>query len=211
MCSSKGLFFAVGLVSACMLLASPSTTKADLMNPSFEAPDIPTGGDVIQLPDYWNWAVSAIVRMEDQSGGSTAIDGTQWVSVHPTGYVWQNTGIAVQNGWSYALSFYGKGDGRNGQCRVSLLAADDTASLGTSLASQDLSTTPAWAAGSVSTTYSGAAGKYLSISLADLASPAWADFDHCVLTITPIPEPSIMLLCVSGILGLVAYAWRKRR
>ena len=32
-----------------------------------------------------------------------------------------------------------------------------------------------------------------------------------LLTLAPVPEPSTLLLVVSGLVGLLAYAWRRRR
>lgn len=36
-------------------------------------------------------------------------------------------------------------------------------------------------------------------------------FDNVILTASPIPEPSTMMLVLTGLIGLVCYAWRKRR
>ena len=38
------------------------------------------------------------------------------------------------------------------------------------------------------------------------AQPAWGD-----LTYTTVPEPGVLVLLATGLIGLLAYAWRKRR
>jgi hypothetical protein len=42
-------------------------------------------------------------------------------------------------------------------------------------------------------------------------SGKWAVMDNVSVTYTPAPEPGALALLVTGLLGLLAYAWRKRR
>jgi hypothetical protein len=53
-------------------------------------------------------------------------------------------------------------------------------------------------------------------SSATVGARDWGDAGHggaaqLVLTTVTTPEPSSIIICVTGLLGLLAYAWRKRR
>ena len=41
--------------------------------------------------------------------------------------------------------------------------------------------------------------------------PPDIDNPAMILTVAPTPEPSTLLLAGTGLLGLLAYAWRKRK
>jgi hypothetical protein len=58
----------------------------------------------------------------------------------------------------------------------------------------------------------GAAGSVAGFELSNAATNAYADYDNVKVTlIAGVPEPTSIVLLVSGLAGLVAYAWRKRK
>ncbi len=54
-------------------------------------------------------------------------------------------------------------------------------------------------------------GQTLSIAFTVIGNGGQGDFDNAALSYTPIPEPSSLVLTGMGLLGLFAYAWRKRK
>lgn len=56
---------------------------------------------------------------------------------------------------------------------------------------------------------------YLAVSALYLSSPGGVSdqyvFDNVTYTTTPAPEPGSLLLLATGLIGLLAYAWRKRK
>lgn len=50
-----------------------------------------------------------------------------------------------------------------------------------------------------------------AISLYWYSDAAGFTFDNLTLSSVPVPEPATIVLLIAGIVGLVAYAWRKRR
>lgn len=56
-----------------------------------------------------------------------------------------------------------------------------------------------------------AAGKKIGIEIAIPTNAAGANFGVDNVRLDIIPEPSMLILMATGVFGLVAYAWRKRR
>jgi hypothetical protein len=48
------------------------------------------------------------------------------------------------------------------------------------------------------------------LAIVDLSTGAYMDNIRVTAT-SPVPEPSTLVLLSTGLIGLVAYAWRKRR
>jgi hypothetical protein len=60
--------------------------------------------------------------------------------------------------------------------------------------------------------YSTSTAETLTIALADTGpGPGNAGFSAIALSASPVPEPGTIALLASGLVGLVCYAWRKRR
>jgi hypothetical protein len=54
-------------------------------------------------------------------------------------------------------------------------------------------------------------GKPLTVEFAGIAGSAWSNVDNVTLTASAIPEPSALMLGAISMLGLLCYAWRKRK
>jgi hypothetical protein len=221
MCRMKGLFVISGLVSVCVLLVGASMASADLVNESFETPDIPSGTKAPQGQAPTSWAAISdpghmSCYLMDSIEGGPAKDGTQWIQVQKSYDLFQNTGIALQDGYTYSLAFSARSDRTAAVgAQVMLRAADDTSSAGTAFATDAFSAIGggeiAWGDRTLQATYTGDSGKYLSVSIGvPSTTTGWVDYDALHLTIQS-PEPAALTLVALGLLSLLAYAWRKRR
>ena len=220
MCRINGLFVVVGLVSAIVLLVAIPVTRADVVtvaNPSFESPVGNVNSYASGPLDSWNSAGAAHTEIDNGtfnlvSSGGLAPDGDQtaWCRQEP---FWQNTGTALVSGWIYTLSFYdGNGEAYVMNHTATLNAADNTTDLGTAFGTwfwDAVATGDGFHAHSFSATYTGDSGKYLGVSLGATNPSLWAGFD--MVSITSVPEPSVMALMTTGLIGLLCYAWRKRK
>jgi hypothetical protein len=215
------------IAAACLLLTGTTIAQADLMNGTFELPAIQADFYSANPPQYWHgsdalyilngaWATSP-----SHEGYGSIPDGNQLVETVGGGALWQNAGIALQTGWTYAITVQAQShyaDGGNsgiGTARIGLLAAD-TAGFGDEgncFAIQRFSdvASGSWRTLSVSGTYTGPGGQYLGAYIDTNASPSWVGFDSVSLTATPAPEPSAIVLLATSLIGLLAYAWRKRK
>jgi len=54
-------------------------------------------------------------------------------------------------------------------------------------------------------------GSLSSVNFSGLRSGYTASFDQTTGILTVVPEPTVFILMLTGLMGLVAYAWRKRR
>jgi hypothetical protein len=218
MCRSKILFVLFGLVAVCALSLGVSAANATvitvpLLNPSFESPNISPEPYLAVTPDNWTLASSGGTGVYVKRGG-TPPNGSQYAEVASTAYLWQNTGFVLQTGDTVTLSAYAQHDSPSGTSKLKLMVydANDSSTLGTAFLGDNIAMTDTWAG---PYTVSGVCdssvnGKYVTVAVGG-ATAQWADIDAVSLTVLREPEPSVVVLLVTGLLGLLCYAWRKRR
>lgn len=216
----NGVFCTTALtlcVAAAFLCANP--TQADTI---LDQPVVGGSGDVGQYDGaYWNLSDSGFALSGDPLAQSVALQSVAFKrSASSSGFT---------AGELYLKVFSGSAGGLGTFVGVS----NNTVDFG-SLASQAMGT---WTFSSLAldkdTTYSYVVGTtndssnpsakiplQLSSGTTPLASAAqvlndasadygWAPCLH--ITAAPVPEPATMSLLATGLLGLIAYAWRKRR
>lgn len=205
--------FVTGIASICFVLLGTSWAAAELVNGSFEDPVLAANAYSTGTPTGWNLTGSMVSEIDNGTAASDsygAIPDGQQVWSTRNGSLWQNTGIALQTGWTYTLNLMAS-DWSLNAAGASLLAADDSVSQGTAFATTSVATVhQVWNAYGVSSAYTGAAGKYLSVMVGH-ETGGWNAYDALSVSVTPAPEPSTVALTVSGLIGLLCYAWRKRK
>jgi hypothetical protein len=212
----KSLVVVTVFVSACVLVLGLSPASADLMNGSFEQPELPTNGYITDIATYWypsnfhGWVINGNNASGD--GMYAPSDGNQFQEF--TGWMGQNTAIPLVPGNTYTVSFdVNPGTFSGLSTTVHLEAEPDatTPSGGDIFGDQTFSEFAAstWTPETLSAKYTGDPGKYLGAWFMMSGSSVFGGLDHVVVTSTP--EPSAAILLASGMIGLLAYTWRKRR
>lgn len=174
----RAFVFAVSCVASFALLLGGRVANADLVNPSFELPAIAQNTSARGTPASWNLVGTTCYFTNGNGasgdGMSAPADGTQFAEIisYSSGEagLWQNTGIPLQQGYTYALSFMENPGTLSGSTVTAYLeAAPDTSShgVGTSFGSAAFSglTASAWTSETVSATYTGDSGNYLAVTL----------------------------------------------
>lgn len=221
MFSAKNLFvMASSFACVAVSMLGVPMTRADLVNPSFESPDAPTDGYLAAVPSGWTAEGSGSCYITNGTWASTAYgsipDGSQIVEIGDYKELWQNTGIALQDGWTYTVNFQAGTSGNmpeDAALWATLRTANNTTEVGSSaIVYQSWATAPngGFSSYSLSGTYHGA-NKYLTIDFSTTGTAYYVAFDNVSISSTFVPEPSSIALLTTGILGLLCYAWRKRR
>jgi hypothetical protein len=161
--------------------------------------------------------------------GTTA--GTMWdynsdgsnpafADLHLVTYLYQgNTTHPFAEGETYTISFTASGEGATGKLLARFYdAATNTPVASLTLTRDDLGTgdpvnfKPYSFQYVVDPSRIGHAWELDFDSADDGANPAvWTGVDSVHVTVSSIPEPTALILLATGLIGLVAYAWRKRR
>jgi hypothetical protein len=208
------------IVSVCVcmggLFLGTSAVNADMVNGSFESPALAENGYQSGVADNWiTWAFTGWVINGNNASGDgmyAPSHGNQFQEYN--GWVGQNTDIPLVSGNTYNVSFdVNPGTFSGLSTIVNLNAVPDTnpASEGPTFAAQTYSgfTASDWTAKEMSAAYTGDPGKYLSVWIKMDSTSIYGGLDNVVVTVSP--EPSVVMLMATGVLGLLAYAWRKRR
>jgi hypothetical protein len=207
----------VGLVAVfCLSLAA--VTQADTMgipvpNGDFSSP--PTSTYILGAPAFWSdTEVDASgVAVGGMNGSSDqfffqGLSGSDFEYLHQV-----DIGAAFVVGDTYTLDFYYA----NGQINPYTLTANICYNAGNSaVVTQgfEVAASQGWTHGSISgvptSDMTGQIGIVFKFAGSWGLQQPW--LDHVTLTRTSaIPEPSAVMLLTTGLLGLSAYAWRKRR
>jgi len=196
----KNLFVVAGFVS--ILLLGGRMASAELLNGSFELPALGTNvASSTTVPTSWkagsnlnHYLLNGTQVTATFGVAAPAPDGHQVMELGTNGVtditgsrdLWQNTGISLQNGTTYTVSWLGSAEATGTEI-ARLWAADNSSSLGAMFGSGTLSVAVnSWAPGSASATYTGVSGKFLAVSLGYGGSNTWGGgFDSVVVTATP--------------------------
>jgi hypothetical protein len=199
------LFVVGGALAIALLLATGAAmaTPIDITNPEYDGTSngwtLIDNGSFGETDDYPNGF-----------GHSVSFWGGDYQNgYHDGGGVYQQLAATVAANTSYSLSAYVQTYSSATEVTLSLYAESDL--LGS------IVVTPAsklhWTEGIVnvaaSSIPSGDLGKHLKIVA---TTDSYAGYvDHWSLNATATPEPSTLALLISAVLGLLCYAWRKRK
>jgi hypothetical protein len=220
--SLKSPFLAAGF-SACLLFFGVASAEAETLtvsNPSFESPAIPANTEQAGTPTDWTLSSgqsyidngTAVSSPNYGDFGGPAPDGQQVADIGGAD-LFQNTGVALVTGTTYTLSFYAATSLAE-EFFGALSAAGDTTSEGTDFGylSFTVSQHSAFSLYSVSATYTGASGQFLTVVLGDNSpSYGYAGFDAVTLSSISAPEPgTVRLLGIAMVAGILLHGFRRR-
>jgi hypothetical protein len=218
MCRSKSILVSVGLVAASVLFLGAPAANADmitLLDPSFELPNVGSGGyQAGTVPTNWTLDKTSDpgIYLAWEYAPLEAPDGNQWAELHTGCCLWQNTGVQMHAGYTYTLGAYGTHDRTGGTSQLELMAsaADNSSSRGSLWVDQKLAMTDVFASYSTSiVATSDQEGKYLTVAVGG-CNAQWTLIDAVSASYT-VPEPSTIMLLSTAAIGLLCYAWRKRK
>ena len=215
----------VGLVAVfCFSLAA--VAQAETINipvpyGDFSSPTAPASPGYIYgvTPTGWTGTKpsTSFVALGGPSGTSQLFGQDATFSDSRVGLYQYDTGVPWVAGDTYTLSFgYASGHSEHGHTLVAELVYDTGAN---SLASQSFSVpkcgaTVNWAEGSVSGLATSSMTGNIGIAFTFMTTTGGLEalMGHVTLTQTsPIPEPGTVVLLATGVFGLLAYAWRRRK
>jgi hypothetical protein len=214
MCSYRALTFAVAVMLVCLA----AVAQADTMN-------ILSNSDCQQSQGVWTRSASVYYNTEP-SGNGASDDRPHCLEIAGGGWFWAAnvTSHPILAGEQFSVAWDATGDSTSATHQVVRLIYQDGAVL-RDLADGATITLPAKTSPHTWTTYgsgdsavsftalAGAEyiGKNVGVRITGGAG-AWSIFDNVYLNYTSAtPEPSTLVLVVTGVLGLLAYAWRKRK
>jgi hypothetical protein len=219
MCSYRAFCIAMAVMFVCFAVAAQADTIT-LVNPDFEQPNvgkITTGFDD-PAKDVPGWSNAATGTFTD-----TGID---YPDFHHTGSysgymragdpggggMYQVSNHTIAAGETFSLAWWQYRDGNLGTALASIFYIDGTGTsqlLGSMTAYPDAKQTwQQYTLSNVAAT-SGSVGYNVAIGFKSLES--WSTIDDVALSYTGIPEPAVSVLLATGLMGLLAYAWRRRR
>jgi hypothetical protein len=141
--------------------------------------------------------------------------------------LWQNTGVQIQAGYTYTMSYYTGSNGANTTYGWMSGALTPTGGLGStvgqagywgySIGGQEITTAftaSTWVEGTQTLTVAGTdplVGEYLTVLLRTNAA-SWDCFSDVKVTATaPVPEPTSLFALGSGMAALLGMVIRRRR
>jgi hypothetical protein len=204
------------VVLVTVLCAGGLPARADLVsNGSFEAP-VTTGSFVETPPDGWTLSAGQVVVVDQgwrDPGDITAANGSQWLALQGRGSEGGaiSQTLATTPGATYTLSFAHAALSNGGELSHLTYTVDGVANTLTvnSAGTAAVKLTP-WQNVSYQFTASGTA------TVLSFAGDQPVDglfygsaLDH--VSVNPVPEPGTITLVATGTIGLLAYAWRRRR
>ena len=227
------------LVCVVAVLAFCGFAQADIVNPSFELPALGSGVDYEMGIQSWDtygigWTLTCKNNGVNVGNVITGVDGQQFqeadytpgldpymsvsqfltdtYSVH-TKYVF-TIGLATRGNYgtipSNAALYVDLGYDASG----TFTPLSSTPLAGSALSSTKMTdfSAPAYTVSGIGDpAYGKQIAIWVAMDSAGLTSPAVLILDNARLTSSAIPEPSTMVLLTPGLVGLLCYAWRKRK
>jgi hypothetical protein len=190
-------FNVIAVVMALSLVCPAGTAQADT--------SLLTNGNFDAIPHDTGWTVVGDVQFYDPGVLALKQDGTA------PGSITQQIGTA--HAGTYNVSYDAVCPGVDGNSLVSALLYND----GTNwvpLASQTVAISADTSMNTYTATLEAVAGQpYIGqpIEASFHVTTSWAYFDNFSVTFTPVPEPSSLVLLCVGTIGLLCYAWKKRK
>jgi hypothetical protein len=195
-------------------VAQADTIGIPVPNGDFSSPA--TNGYVLGAPTSWTDTMpdGSGVSVYGSIGGGSDQFFFQGIGAYNIAYLYQiDIGANFVVGDTYQLDF----DYANGQTGPYSLTANITYNAGNSATAQQVFTVApnqAWTHGSISgvatSSSTGPIGIVFKFETGEGAYQPWLD-NVAITQTSPIPEPATGALAGLGLLGLLAYAWRKRR
>lgn len=198
-----------------------------LINPGFESPEltvpkIGSGWDTLgkDIPGWTNGTVSGVTYPKGytdtgvQKGTGQGYGGSnQFASVNPVdadgGSLCQLTSQKIATASdTYTLTFYAK----NATTVLATIYYVNDSGVRVTLGSATETLTTSWVQYSLTATATTASvGKYVGVYFSNTSASNYLRLDDVALTYTTVPEPSTFIMVGSGVVALLAFAWRKRR
>jgi hypothetical protein len=226
---TKSVLCAAFVVVLFASAASADWTPIAIIDPSFEATDAPDWDD--RVAPAWGTAHAADPRSDGFDG--TDGDDANALGVLPNGgqvgllesfparganYLYvatQTTGHTIAAGEQYQLGFY-YGAHKDTSVTWGAVIASLLDGSGNVIGTQTFSTAPTpgtFLSATMTATATAGNSGMVGIRL-ETATPSsgyyWDPIDSVSLSYRAVPEPGTLALLAAGLLGLVAYAWRKR-
>lgn len=215
-CSWQGVVRVVGAATVCLGLVAGA--RADLVNPSFEQPDVAAGdfqnffaGETIGS----GWVVESGIPavLGDGVLGLTATDGDQMLYVDNSlleSSLYQDVALAAGTG--YRLAFDLSTFDNDANTLGAVLTVDISLGGSSILAAPATFTRPLGSAGFVaqSLDFTTAAGGTYRIRLG-APTGSGTVVDNFSLTPLAVPEPGSVALTGIGLAGMAIIAWRRRK
>ncbi len=201
-------------------------TAIDIINPGFDADTVPAEGYVIGAPTGWS-AIGGLAGYQLGNAGLPALSSPNWAFIsngdNPNGGIYQmlqvgGTALHANAGDQITI---GVAQGRRSDIYVGV---EQDFSIQIYRDAVGGGGTQAYDSGNLG---SGTLGEWVSRSVTYTATTADVGHDLYVLlwsntnnqvqldnvsgTYSPVPEPGTIGLLCTGLIGLLAYAWRKRR
>lgn len=216
----RKVYLATIVLAMAMMVVLSSAAQATLLsNAGFESP----GGEGDNWKCPTDWATDGTAAATGQTNYAIAAYEGDWVftvdqwgggSADAWGYAAQDVTTALNTGDTATLNMYIATDADyTGSAKAKLEFLNDAdVVLGTALSSSYGADTP-WTLATASGLVPDGTVKLNAYALSEnmgIGSKS-AYFDAADLTVTPIPEPTSLLLLGSGLIGLLGFAWRKRK
>ncbi len=218
--------FVLAAISAVALTASDARADLIVTNGDFESSyvdiqNVPQWFDQTAAPFFEEWINSSVSILSDNTTGYTA---SQHLAMGPGGLVYQSLGAKTAGqsliNWSFFQGRFSDNVSSTGFAVTfyagAFAGADDVditgvTQIGSTASLAALSADVNGRINSGSVNISGVAdGTEIWLRIVSTTEGGYAPIDNISVSVSSIPEPSTIILLSFSLLGLLAYAWRKR-